>query len=232
MTPDGQVSPLVSVIMAAYNAEAHIRDALETVVAQDWSPLEVVVVDDGSQDATPDIVQSFPSVRYIRQDNAGPSPARNAALAAAQGELIAVFDSDDLMATGRLRAQAEYLFSNPEVGAVLGRQEWLNPPEWLPRDAVYGDLDGIPVGGAAMFRARVIRDLGGYDTSFTHGEDTDLLIRMRERGIPYVVLPEVVLYRRFREGSLTAQRPNQTSLLKSLRAKLEREQVDAEAEAP
>jgi glycosyltransferase involved in cell wall biosynthesis len=232
MTPDGRASPLVSVIMAAYNSEAHIRDALETVVAQDWSPLEVVVVDDGSQDATPEIIQSFPSVRYIRQDNAGPSAARNAALAAAQGELIAVFDSDDLMATGRLRAQAEYLVSNPEVGAVLGRQEWINPPEWLPRDAVYGDLDGIPVGGAAMFRAGVIRELGGYDTSFTHGEDTDLLIRMRERGIPYVVLPEVVLHRRFREGSLTAQQPDQTSLLKSLRAKLGRDQVDAEAEGP
>ena len=102
-------------------------------------------------------------------------------------------------------------------------QEWLNPPPWLARDAVYGDLDGIPVGGAAMFRRAVLLELGGYDTSFVHGEDTDLLIRLRERGIAYVVLPDVVLYRRYREGSLTGARAPHDPLLRSLRAKLERE---------
>jgi GT2 family glycosyltransferase len=121
--------------------------------------------------------------------------------------------------------QAEYLLEHPEVGAVLGRQEWLNPPPWLPRDTVYGDLDGIPVGGAAMFRRSVLELLGGYDVSFSHGEDTDLLIRMRERGIPYVVLPDVVLFRRFREASLTGGQSFHNPLLRSLRAKLEREQA-------
>jgi glycosyltransferase involved in cell wall biosynthesis len=219
-------SPLVSVIMAAFNAEEHLREALESVVAQDWSPLEVVLVDDGSADSTADIARSFAEVRYFRQENAGPSSARNAALAAARGELVAVFDSDDLMAPGRLRVQAAYLLEHPEAGAVLGRQEWLNPPSWLARDAVYGDLDGIPVGGAAMFRRQVMLELGGYDTSFTHGEDTDLLIRMREGGLEYVVLPDVVLYRRYREGSLTGARSFHNPLLRSLRAKLEREQSE------
>ena len=223
--------PLVSVVMAAYNVEAYIRDALESVLAQDWRPFEIVVVDDGSEDSTPEIVESMPGVRCIRQENAGPSAARNAALAAAEGEFIAVFDSDDLMAPGRLRLQADYLLAHPEVGAVLGRQEWLNPPAWLSRDAVYGDLGGIPVGPSAMFRGEVIRELGGYDTAFTHGEDTDLLIRMRERGPDYVVLPEVVHYRRYRATSLTGGRPPQHSLLRSLRAKLEREHGGAEAGA-
>ncbi len=216
--------PLVSVIMAAYNAEEHIREALESVLAQDWQPLEIIVTDDGSNDRTGEIVRSFPTVRCLRQENAGAAAARNAALTAARGELIAVFDSDDVMPQQRLRVQAEYLLAHHETAAVLGRQEWLNPPDWLPRDAVYGDLNGIPVGGAAMFRGAVIRELGGYDTTFTNGEDTDLLIRLRERGYDYVVLPNVMLYRRFRETSLTGGDPHHSSLLRSLRAKLEREQ--------
>jgi glycosyltransferase involved in cell wall biosynthesis len=215
--------PLVSVIMAAYNAEAYIREALESALAQDWSPFEVVVVDDGSQDSTGDIVRSFPEVRYVRQENAGPSAARNTAVAHARGELIANFDSDDLLPRTRLRLQAEFLTGHPEVGAVFGRQEWLNAPSWMTRDAVYGDIDGIPL-SSAMFRRNVLLDLGGYDQSFTHGEDMDLLVRMRERGVGYHVLSEVVLFRRFLETSLTGGRSPHTPLLRSLRAKLEREQ--------
>jgi alpha-1,6-rhamnosyltransferase len=219
--------PLVSVIMAAYNAEAYLRDALESALAQDWSPFEVVVVDDGSQDSTGDIIRSFPEVRYVRQENAGPSAARNTAVAHSRGDLIANFDSDDLLPRPRLRMQAEFLIEHPEVGAVFGRQEWLNAPTWMVRDAVYGDVDGIPL-SSAMFRRGVLLDLGGYDQSFTHGEDMDLLVRMRERGIGYHVLPDVVLYRRFLETSLTGGRSPHTPLLRSLRAKLEREQAKAE----
>jgi alpha-1,6-rhamnosyltransferase len=219
--------PLVSVIMAAYNAEAYIREALESALAQDWSPFEVVVVDDGSQDSTGDIVRSFPEVRYVRQENAGPSAARNTAVAHSGGDLIANFDSDDLLPPARLRLQAEFLVEHPEVGAVFGRQEWLNAPPWMVRDAVYGEVDGIPL-SSAMFRRGVLLDLGGYDQSFTHGEDMDLLVRMRERGIGYHVLPDVVLYRRFLETSLTGGRSPHTPLFRSLRAKLEREQAKAE----
>jgi alpha-1,6-rhamnosyltransferase len=214
--------PLVSVIMAAFNAEAYIREALESALAQDWTPFEVVVVDDGSQDSTGDIVRSFPNLRYVLQENAGPSAARNTAVAHARGDLIANFDSDDVLPPSRLRLQATYLTEHPEVGAVFGRQEWLNAPPWMARDSVYGDVDGIPL-SSAMFRRGVLLELGGYDTSFTHGEDMDLLIRMRERGIGYHVLPEVVLYRRFHEASLTGGHSPHTPLLRSLRAKLERE---------
>lgn len=220
-------APLVSVIMAAYNVEEYVRESLESVLAQDWSPFEVVVVDDGSTDRTAEIVRSFPDVRYVRQENAGPSAARNTAVQHARGELVANFDADDLLPPTRLRLQAGFLLEHPEVGAVFGRQEWLNAPDWMSRDAVYGDVDGIPL-SSAMFRRAVLLDLGGYDTTFTHGEDMDLLIRMRERGIRYEVLPEVVLYRRFHETSLTGGRAPSAPLLRSLRAKLERERTDLE----
>lgn len=217
--------PLVSVIMAAYNAEEFVGPALASVVAQDWEPFEIVVVDDGSTDRTGEIVRSFAGVNYVRQENSGPAAARNAALALADGDLVANFDADDLLPPDRLSVQAGYLVDHPDVGCVFGRQEWLNPPPWMARDPVYNELDGIPL-SSAMFRRRVLLELGGYDASFDRGEDMDVLIRMRERGIRFEVLPQLVLYRRFHESSVTAGRAAaaaQQPLLRSLRAKLERE---------
>ena len=222
-------APLVSVIMAAYNAAEHIGEALESVLAQDWHPLEVVVVDDGSTDDTATVVARYPDVVYVRQNNKGPSAARNAAVEHSSGEFVANFDSDDLLPTTRIGDQVGYLLSHPEVGAVFGRQEWMNAPEWMARDSVYGDVDGIPL-SSVMFRRSVFFELGGYDTSFVHGEDMDLLVRMRERGIEYRVIPEVVLYRRYQASSLTGGRAPHEPLLRSLRAKLAREESSEEAD--
>lgn len=217
-------SPLVTALVAAYNAEAFIGAAIESILAQDWESLEVIVVDDGSVDGTAEAVARFPTVRYVFQANAGVSAARNEGLALSSGEFVAICDSDDLVAPRRFRVQAEYLVANPLVAAVLGRQEWMNPPEGLRRDQKYGELDGIPVGGSAMFRRTTLAALGGYDESLRRGEDTDLLIRIRERGEEYVVLPEVVLIRRFRPDSLSNfGGRSQESILHSLRAKLDRE---------
>ena len=221
--PTAGGAPLVSVIMAAYNAAEHVGEALESVLAQEWRPLEVVVVDDGSTDATPEIVRGYPEVAYVHQENQGPSAARNAAVEHSSGEFVANFDSDDLLPPTRVGDQAGYLLAHPEVGAVFGRQEWLNAPDWMARDSVYGDVDGIPL-SSVMFRRNVFFELGGYDTSFVHGEDMDLLVRMRERGIEYRVVPEIVLYRRYQPSSLTAGRAPHEPLLRSLRAKLAREQ--------
>jgi glycosyltransferase involved in cell wall biosynthesis len=190
MSTDRQ--PLVSVVMAAYNAAPHIRPALQSALAQDWQPLEVVVVDDGSTDETAEIVQSYPEVVYVRQENKGPSAARNAAVERSQGEFVANLDSDDLLPPTRVSVQVRHLLGHPSLGAVFGRQEWLNAPAWMARDAVYDDLDGIPL-SSVMFRRDVFLALGGYDSAFEPSEDMDLVVRMRERGIAYEVLPDVVL---------------------------------------
>lgn len=215
--------PLVSVIMAAYNAAEHIGEALESVLAQEWRPLEVVVVDDGSTDETAEIVRRYPDVVYVQQENQGPSAARNAAVERSSGEFVANFDSDDLLPPTRVGDQARYLLAHPDVGVVFGRQEWLNAPEWMARDQVYGDVDGIPL-SSVMFRREVFFALRGYDTSFVHGEDMDLLVRMRELGIAYHVIPEIVLFRRYEPSSLTGGRAPHEPLLRSLRAKLAREE--------
>lgn len=219
--------PLVSVIVAAYQAEAFLEDAIASILAQDYAPFEVVVCDDGSTDRTPEILAAHPELHTIRQANAGAAAARNAAVAASSGELLAIFDADDLWPPTRLSVQAGYLLEHREVGCVLGRQEWIDPPPWLTRDAVYGDLDGIPI-LSAMLRRSAFEELGGFDESFTHSEDMDLLFRLRENGIQIEVLPDIVMFRRYHGENLTGSAPSTSPLLRSLRQKLERERTASE----
>ena len=219
--------PLVSVIMAAFQAEDFLEDAIESIHAQDYEPVEVVVCDDGSTDRTPEILASHPELHVIRQPNSGAAAARNAAVAASSGELLAIFDADDLWPPTRLVRQADHLVQHPEIGCVLGRQEWINPPPWLTRDSVYGELDGIPL-LSAMFRRSAFEAIGGFDESFTHSEDMDLLFRLRERGVPIEVLDDVVMFRRFHGANLSGSAPETSPLLRSLRQKLERERAASE----
>jgi glycosyltransferase involved in cell wall biosynthesis len=217
-------NPLVSVVMASWNGEEFLRPALESLFAQDYEPIEAILVDDGSEDGTPEIARSFPNLRYIHQSNAGLAAAHNTGITASTGELIAFLDDDDVLPPTKVNVQARYLIEHPDVGCVLGRQEWINPPAWLTRDAVYGDLDGIAP-GTAMIRRDVLERLGGFDPAFRWGEDMDLLVRMREQEVQLVVLPDVVLQRRFTGSNMTAptNRPERNPLLKSLKAKLDRE---------
>jgi glycosyltransferase involved in cell wall biosynthesis len=214
--------PLVSAIMPVFNGEQFLDASLESVLAQDYEPLEIVVCDDGSTDRTAEILASFSSITVVRQARGGAAAARNTAVAASTGEFVAFFDADDLWPANRVSLQAQHLLDHPEIACVLGRQEWMNPPSWLTPDAVYGDLDGIPL-LSAMIRRGVFDDLGGFDVSFRVAEDTDLLIRMRERGVELAILPEIVLYRRFHGANLTADHSSPSSLVRSLRQKLERE---------
>jgi glycosyltransferase involved in cell wall biosynthesis len=219
--------PLVSVIMAAFQAEEFIEDAIASILAQDYAPFEVVVCDDGSTDRTAEILAAHPELKTVRQPNSGAAAARNAAVAASSGELLAIFDADDLWPPTRLAVQADFLVRHPEVGCVLGRQEWMNPPPWLTRDSVYDELDGIPL-LSAMLRRSAFDAIGGFDESFSHSEDMDLLFRLRERSIAIEVLPEVVMFRRFHGANLSGSAPKTSPLLRSLRQKLERERAASE----
>jgi glycosyltransferase involved in cell wall biosynthesis len=216
---------LVTVIVAAYNGEKFLSQALESVFRQDYDPFEVVFVDDGSTDGTGEIAQSFP-VRYLHQENQGLPAARNAALRVAQGEFVAFADDDDLLPPSKLSAQARFLSEHPETGCVLGRQEWIvedgiEPPE-LKRDPIFGELGGIQL-VSAMFRRAVLDELGGFDPTYRYAEDRDLFVRMRERGVEIEVLPDVVLHKRLHGSNMTMNQPESHPLLRSLKEKLERE---------
>ena len=216
--------PLVTVVVAAYNGETFLRETLESLFAQDFDSFEVVFVDDGSEDGTGEIAQSFP-VRYVRQANQGLPAARNAGLALARGEFVAFLDDDDLLPPTKLGVQARYLHDHPEIGCVLGRQDWIfegiEEPN-MPRDPIYGEVGGIQL-VTAMIRRGVLEELGGFDPSYGYAEDRDLFIRMREHGVEIAVLPEVVLHKRLHGSNMTMNQPTTHPMLRSLREKLDRE---------
>jgi glycosyltransferase involved in cell wall biosynthesis len=223
-------NPLVTVVVAVHNGERFLRPALESLYAQDYEPFEVVFVDDGSTDGSAAIARAFPALRYMHQENQGLAAARNTGLSLGRGEFLAYLDDDDLILPHKLRRQAEYLVANPDVGCVLGRQEIMlepgvDPPEWLTRDTIFGDLDGVPF-VSAMIRTELLRDVGGFDPSYRFAEDRDLFVRLREHGVRIEVIPEVLLLRRFHGENMNFRlRPQKHPLLRSLKAKIDRERA-------
>ncbi len=115
------MKPLVTALVDTYKHERYIEQALVSVLDQGLSPaeLEIVVVDDGSTDETPAIIQKFvPRVRHVRKKNGGQASAFNMGFAASGGEIVAILDGDDWWAKGKLAAVLEALEKNPEVAAV------------------------------------------------------------------------------------------------------------------
>src|SRR5579864_6582986 len=114
-------TPFVSALIDTYNHERFIEQAIVSVLEQDVSPteMEVIVVDDGSTDNTPEIVRKFaPRVRYLRKANGGQASAFNAGIPNARGEIVAFLDGDDWWAKGKLGAIADYFATHPQVGIV------------------------------------------------------------------------------------------------------------------
>lgn len=191
-------SPSVSVVVPVHNGERYLKDAIESILRQDYQPFEVIAVDDGSTDGSRAIIDAFPDIRYIYQPNAGVASARNAGIAAARGELIAFLDQDDWWAPNKLRLQVAALREHPEAGYALAREQvyleagtgW---PPWIRREAVEnGELICLP--GTWLVRRPVFDSVGAFNPEYVMGCDTEWLIRARDAGIERVVVPEVLLY--------------------------------------
>lgn len=236
-------TPTISVIMAAYNAAAFISEAIESALEQTRPAHEIVVVDDGSTDATADVVRGFPQVRYLHQQNQGASAARNRAIEASTGSYLAVLDADDLWPAQRLEAMADHLDAHPEVGIVFGQQEVLlegdGPwPAWLApaTDPASGVIDPslLPVAANSFVARRSAFDtVGLYATDMRHGEDTDWFLRAREAGIGHEILPDVVLVRRVHGSNLTVETDGQrTAMFDVLHRRIERRRAAATRETP
>jgi glycosyltransferase involved in cell wall biosynthesis len=162
--------PLVSVVVTAYNMAPYVERTLESALAQDYAgPIEVIVVDDGSTDATPQALADYADrVRVVSQENRGFIRAVNRGLDAASGELIAFLDGDDTWPTDRIRRQAAFLAARPEVGLVHGDMEIVDEHDAVVEASFFashnvrperGDVFGRLIrgnfvsGGASLFRA-------------------------------------------------------------------------------
>jgi glycosyltransferase involved in cell wall biosynthesis len=192
--------PRVSAIVPAYNASAYLAEALDSALAQTFASLEIIIVDDGSTDATAAIADGYAAaypgrVRVIHQPNAGLPGARNTAIAAARGELLALLDADDVWLPDHLERVVAAFDAEPELALVHANIERIDasgrttetwPRRWRnrkdPYAAVATRLEHVSC-PTVVFRRRCVEEIGGFDPQFTGlgCEDRDLWLRIFER---------------------------------------------------
>jgi glycosyltransferase involved in cell wall biosynthesis len=217
--------PLVSVVVPVYNGERFLTFALQSIFDQDYRPLEVIVVDDGSVDDSVSIARSFQGVRYVYQSNQGASAARNAGVAAAQGELIAFLDADDVWTPNyKISRQTDYLLKHPETGYVVGRGEnFLESETDLPAGLTQELFmkEHTFLTSTLVVRKSVFYEVGEFDRSYKISQDTDWFVRASDAGVQSFVLPETLVYRRIHDANLSSQ----TQVLRHELLRLARESI-------
>lgn len=193
-------SASVSVIVAVFNGEAFIRDAIDSARKQTVAPLEIIVVDDGSTDRTVQLVQDEPGVTLIQQRNAGASAARNVAVARASGDWIGFLDADDLWLPHKLERQLALAASRPELEIVAGNHlPFLEPgtacPRWLnPQHLVEGA--GCFMSSILLVRREVFSRVGLFNESLRFAEDFEWVARTRDAGVLMGSVQEIILHKR------------------------------------
>ena len=212
---------LVSIIIAVYNGEQYISQTLESIACQTYHPVEVVVVDDGSQDNTLQIVESFRArldhLVVLHQSNQGSAAARNLGFAHARGTYFAIIDADDTMFPERIEKQVKFLDVNPAVAVVSCLANYINEKGQII-GKTYTDLHTIEdcqeylrddkiifcLQPGVMLRPEAVEAVGGYRKMLRYAQDTDLWNRMVEKGYFLVVMPEILVnYRIHRDASMT-----------------------------
>jgi glycosyltransferase involved in cell wall biosynthesis len=185
-------SPVVSVVIPAFNAAWCVGKAIDSVLAQDFHDFELIVVDDGSTDDTAAILSVYGhAIRVIRQANGGMSHARNAGIREALGEFIAFLDADDWWLPRKLSQQVALMCARPELGFISTAARVETPEgllvnmwvcdQWegafLPH--LFRSNAGIAGGSSALLvRRRILERTGGYDETLGGVEDADLWIRL------------------------------------------------------
>jgi glycosyltransferase involved in cell wall biosynthesis len=211
----GSHSPRVSVLMTAYNAAPYLSESVDSILAQDIGDWELIVVENGSRDDSPCILERYTDARvrvFALKSNIGRTPALRYAFEQARGEYIAVLDADDVSHPSRLRRQIDFLDRNPEVvllgtwttyidaqGAVTGES---TPTD--DREALRNELasENLIVHSSAMYRASAARKVGGYPLDMPHAQDFALWLKLVEEG-QVAILPERLCRFRILAQSMT-----------------------------
>ncbi len=210
----------ISIVLPCYNRVHLIGQALVSILAQTLAPHEIIIVDDGSSDDLAGYLATFyPQVRLIRQPNAGPAAARNTGFHAATGDLIALWDSDDLCPPTRLEVERDLFVKYPELDFVFGNEAKFTKdqapvPCWQNHGLQTGPIDAlaaiqakvnIPT-SSVMMRRSAVWAVGGMDESLRLCEDFDLWVRMAKNGANFGIVNEVLAHRRIHSGNLVNQR--------------------------
>lgn len=218
---------LISVIIPLFNTEKYILEALHSIQTQDYSPIEIIVVDDGSIDGSIDQVQSNPAVRLYRQFHQGPGHARNTGILNSRGDWFAFLDADDVWMPDKLSAQSRYLAAHPDLDMVFGQIEQFISPEiptgqhpFLPDNRHV--MNGLHI-GAMLIKRESFNRVGLFRTDLKIGEFIAWYARAQELELKSSILNQIVMRRRIHRDNLTyRERQSQTDYLQVIKAALDR----------
>ena len=225
----------VSVVMPAYNVAAYLGEAVKSVQAQTVADWELLIVDDGSTDATQEIARrladSDPRIKVLQKPNGGISSARNMALRASTGEFIAILDSDDVWEPTFLAEQLAIFALRPDVDIVTGNGWILGSrldgqlarpfPDPRPHPTLQTILaDETAVFIMSLFRRRVYEALGGFDETFRSNEDYDYWLRAALAGFRFWRNDRPLCHYRRRDDSISAVEVNMLAGILRVYAKL------------
>ncbi len=215
-------APLISTVIPLFNCEKYLGAAIESILAQNYEPMQIIVVDDGSTDGSATVARSFPQVEYYFQENAGVATALNHGLSKAKGEFIAFLDSDDLWTEGKLKLELDAFTRNPELDMVMGNVEQFRETGPNTAPVSLGIFEGylkitVLVRRSALFR------VGLFDPQWKTGDFIDWYIRATELPLKTVMLPDVVARRRIHETNMgIRQRDARSEYPRIMRMAMER----------
>lgn len=220
--------PLVSIVMPAYNAGKYIVEAVESVFQQSYSPIEMIVVDDGSTDDTVEKLSRFESdIKLIISSHQGTASARNIGIKQARGQLIAFLDADDTMHQDKIKFQVDEFLTDLNLDLCYTMfNNFLTPDadEGLKRTRPQkeGPIKGC-VCGTTMIKKDAFDKVGYFDTTLRVGEFIDWYARATDLGLKVKFIERDLYNRRSHAGNITAtQQQSFKDYAKLLRAKIDR----------
>ncbi len=223
----GDLPPLVSAVIIVRNGERFLATAIESVLVQDYRPLEVIVVDGQSTDRSAEIARSYREVCYVGQTNRGIADAWNVGIGASHGELIAFLSHDDRWTPDKLRVQVGYMRAHPEVEYTIARVKFVLqpgfevPPGFRP-ELLEGDHVGQLMETLVVWKS-VFARIGKFDANLVTGEDTDWYARANDARVSRAVLPQVLLVKRVHDENTSLNNPvGNQNLLTALKRSIDR----------
>ena len=225
------MNPQVSVLLSVYNGEKYLAEAIETVLGQTYSSIELLVINDGSTDATEEVVKRYGDrVRYFSQANEGQPSALNIGIAKVKSPYIAFLDADDLYLPDKIALQVDFLEKNSDIDFVFGsveqffcnelsqakRENWICP-------------SGISLGylaAAGLFKRDCFERAGLFNQEYRIGSFIDWFMRAEEVGLKHGLIPNLVLRRRIHGNNTGMNSPNaKKSYVQIVTAALKRRQL-------
>ncbi|AFY53077.1 glycosyl transferase [Rivularia sp. PCC 7116] len=206
-------TPAISVMMPTYNVEDYVADTIDSVLQQTFTDWELIIVDDGSTDGTPQVIDRYAEkdsrIKVYHYEHGGRGVARNRCLKHSRGKYIAICDSDDISFPERFEKQISFLENNLDIG-VVGAQlcSFTEKPildktkiiSWPTNsNAVYNDFQKNKMkisNCAAMIRMSIFKEYGGYCEELHRSQDYEFFKRILNKGIKLTNLPEVLVFYR------------------------------------